>query len=88
MEFWNSKLSEKILNIKYEDLVNDSAKNIKNLIKFCDLDWDENCLNHHKNNMPIKTLSLNQANKPIYKTSVNSSKNFEQYLKEISTNFN
>ena len=87
MEFWNSKLSRKILNIKYEDLVNESNKNIKNLIKFCDLDWDENCLNHHKNNMPIKTLSLNQANKPIYKTSINSSKNFEQYLKEIFTNF-
>ena len=34
--------------------------------------------------MPIKTLSLNQANKPIYKTSVNSSKNFEPYLKKYS----
>ncbi len=88
MEFWNSKLSRKILNIKYEDLVNESNKNIKNLIKFCGLDWDENCLNHHKNNMPIKTLSLNQANKPIYKTSINSSKNFEQYLKEIFNSFN
>ena len=38
--------------------------------------------------MPIKTLSLNQANKPIYKTSVNSSKNFEPYLKKIFSNFN
>ena len=87
MEFWNLKLNNKILNIKYENLVNDSVRNIKNIINFCDLDWDENCLNHHKNNMPIKTLSLNQANQPIYKTSVDSSKNFEQYLKEIFSNF-
>ena len=88
MVFWNSKLNQKILNIKYENLVKDSTKNIKEIIKFCDLDWDENCLKHHNNDMPIKTLSLNQANKPIYNTSVNSSKNFEQYLKQIFSSFN
>ena len=87
MIFWNEKLNQNFLNIQYENLVEDSVENIKKLINFCDLDWDENCLNHHKNNMPIKTLSLNQANQPIYKTSVDSSKNFEQYLKEIFSNF-
>ena len=88
MTFWNEKLGEKILNIQYEDLIENSVYNIKKMINFCDLDWDENCLNHHKNNMPIKTLSLNQANKPIYRTSVNSSKNFEPYLKKIFSTFN
>ena len=82
------KLGQKILNIQYEDLIENSVYNIKKMINFCDLDWDDNCLNHHKNNMPIKTLSLNQANKPIYKTSVNSSKNFEPYLNKIFSNFN
>ncbi len=87
MEFWNSKLDKKILNLEYESLVQDSVSNIKNIISFCNLDWDENCLNHQENNMPIKTLSLNQANKPIYKTSLNSSKNFEPYLKELFSTF-
>ena len=88
MTFWNEKLNQKILNINYEDLVKDNVNNIKKIVNFCGLDWNEKCLNHHKNNMPIKTLSLNQANKPIYKTSVNSSKNFETYLKKISSSFN
>ena len=87
MTFWNEKLNQKILNIKYEDLIRDNIINIKKIINFCGLDWNEKCLNHHKNNMPIKTLSLNQANKPIYKTSINSSKNFETYLKKISSSF-
>ena len=85
MTFWNEKLNQKILNIKYEDLVRDNVNNIKKIINFCGLDWNEKCLNHHMNTMPIKTLSLNQANKPIYKTSVNSSKNFETYLEKISS---
>ena len=88
MVFWNEFLGPKILNIQYEDLIKDNVKHIKNIINFCELEWDDNCLNHHKNNMPIKTLSLNQANKPIYSSSVNSAKNFKPYLKEIFSKFN
>jgi len=88
MSFWNSQLNDCILNIQYEDVIIDSKKNIKEIIKFCNLNWDENCLNHQKNKAPIKTLSLNQANKPIYSSSVNSSKNYEPYLKELFSKFN
>ena len=59
MTFWNEKLNQKILNIKYEDLVRDKNNNIRKIINFCGLDWNEKCLDHHENNMPIKTLSLN-----------------------------
>ena len=87
MVFWNELLGQKILNIQYEDLIKDNVKYIKKIINFCELEWDNNCLNHHKNDMPIKTLSLNQANKPIYSSSINSAKNFKPYLKEIFSNF-
>ena len=85
--FWNTKFSDGIFNIKYEELVSNSEKVIKDLIKHCDLGWDERCLNHHKNNAPIKTLSLNQANKPIYSSSVKSSNNYKDYLKKIFSSF-
>jgi len=88
MTFWNSILDDKILNIQYEDIIQDSENKIKEIIKFCKLEWDANCLNHHKNKIPIKTLSLNQANKPIYSSSVNSSKNYKPYLKELFSKFN
>ncbi len=87
MVFWNEFLGPKILNIQYEDLIKDNVKQTKNIINFCELEWDDNCLNHHKNNMPIKTLSLNQANKPIYSSSINSAENFKPYLKEIFSKF-
>ena len=81
---WKSfKSLDKYLLIKYEDLINDKEKKIKELINFCELEWDEKCLNHHKNANPIKTLSINQANKPIYKTSINSSKMYENKLSKL-----
>ncbi len=83
MKFWNKMFEGEIYNSKYEDLINNHEKNTKNIIKFCELNWEDACLNHHKNQNPIKTLSVNQANQPIYKTSINSSKFFENKLEKL-----
>ena len=86
MKFWNKMLGNEILNIKYENLIDNKEYTIKKIINYCELEWSEKCLNHHKNNMSIRTLSSNQANKPIYSSSINSYKNYEIYLKETFNN--
>ena len=86
MEFWKSYFSKEIFEIKYEGFVNNSNTEIRKLIKFCELDWDENCLKHENNNRSIKTASATQARKPIYKNATKSSENFSQYINEVITN--
>ena len=83
MNFWIKKIGDDILNIKYEELVNNNEGTVKNIINYCQLEWSEKCLNHHDYVAPIKTLSLNQANKPIYSSSVGSSNNYDIYLKKM-----
>ena len=83
MKFWNKIFDNQIYNCEYEDLVNNKESKIKNLIQFCGLEWDDKCLKHHENNNPIKTLSINQANKPIYKSSINSSQFYKDKLLEV-----
>ena len=84
MDFWQSKIKDFIYEIEYEKLVSNKEDEIKKLIKFCGLKWDPMCLNHHKNNKtPIKTVSISQARKPVYNSSVNSNENYENYLKEM-----
>ena len=84
MEFWKKKLSDSIYNVKYENIVNNSEVEIKKLIKFCNLQWDSNCLNFHKNKKtPIQTVSVSQARQPIYKSSVNSNSAYSEYLQEM-----
>ena len=61
-------------------MISNPDEKIKELINFCKLNWEEECLNFYKNDNPIKTLSVNQANKPIYKSSLNKFKNFEKEL--------
>ncbi|OUW63094.1 MAG: hypothetical protein CBD61_03775, partial [Pelagibacteraceae bacterium TMED201] len=88
MDFWNKLFENSILNIKYEDIILNTETNIKEIIKFCDLKWENACLEFHKNNNPIKTVSFNQANKRIYKTSVNKYELYEKELKILFSKLN
>ncbi len=88
MNYWNTLFDKTILNIKYEDIVSNSENKIKELINFCELDWEEQCLKYYDNNNPIKTLSANQANKPIYKSSINKFKDFENDLNILFSKLN
>ena len=81
MNFWKLKYPNFILDVKYENLVENNEFEIKRIIKFCNLEWDENCLSFHKNKSPIKTMSTSQARKPIYKSSIKSFDRFKEYFK-------
>ena len=80
MKFWNEKYPGEIFNISYEKLISNNEEEIKKLIKYCELDWEEDCLSFHKNKTPIKTMSTAQARNPIYKTSLNAFEKFKNYL--------
>ena len=67
-------------------MVQNPQKKIPELIKKCDLSWDKKCLEHYNNKRVIKTASNTQARKKIYKSSINSWKNYEDKLKKIFIN--
>ena len=84
MNFWNTKIEDSIYNINYERIVNSPESELKKIFAFCNLKWDPDCLNFYKNKKtPISTASVNQARKPIYKSSVNSNEGFSKYLTEM-----
>ena len=87
MKFWYSKIPEFIHTIEYEKLVSDKKNEIEKLLKFCELELDENCFNHHKNTKTqIKTVSISQARQAVYSSSVRSSDKYKDHLKEMFEN--
>ena len=80
MNHWNNVLPGFICNISYENLVMDQKENTKKILNFCNLKWDDNCMQFHKSNRPIVTASLAQARRPIYKDSL---KAWERYKSEL-----
>ena len=83
INFWKNYSTELFQDVHYENLINDSDNEIKKIINYRNLDWEDRCLDFSKNKNPIKTASVGQARKPIYKSSINSSTKFEPYLKDL-----
>jgi type IV secretory pathway protease TraF len=50
------------------------------LIDYLGLEWNDNCLNFYNIDRPVKTASVTQVRKPIYKTSTNRWRRYEKYL--------
>ena len=84
MNFWNDKYPDSIFEAKYERIIDDTENQTKKIIKFCNLNWEENCLKFYENKNPIKTLSTAQARKPIYKSSKNTFKKFAPFMDTLN----
>jgi hypothetical protein len=84
MDYWHSTLpSGRVLDVSYEDLIEDTEKVVKAVCRFCDLEWDPAMLHPEENARPVITPSLGQVRRPIYKSSVARWRKFEPWLGEI-----
>ena len=83
IKYWKKLYPNEIYTVKYENLIENNFTEIKKLINFCDLEWDQNCLRHDKNKSVIQTASVSQARKLIYKSSMNLSNNYSKNLNEM-----
>ena len=83
MNHWNNLFSDKIYHIKYENLINNSETEIKKLLQFCELNWDQKCLKFYENKRKVSTASVVQVRKPIYKSSVAKWKSYTKSLEEL-----
>ena len=88
MKFWNKILPKYIIKVEYEKLIKNPKHEIKTLIKSCGLKWDEKCLKFYNNKRAIKTASDVQARNKIYKSSINSWKNYKKYLDKCFSGLN
>lgn len=84
MRHWHSVLPEgTILDLPYEDMVADTEAQARRVLKFVGLPWDDQCLEFYKNDRLVKTASVAQVRKPIYKTSVARWKHFARHLQPL-----
>jgi tetratricopeptide (TPR) repeat protein len=81
MEHWRKVLPDgTFLEVQYEDIVADQEAQARRLIEYCGLEWDDACLDFHKNKRAIHTASVTQVRQPIYKTSVQRWRSYEKFL--------
>ena len=85
MAHWRAVLPERsLLEVDYEDLVADPEPQIRRLVAFAGLDWNEACLTPERNDRVVKTASLWQVRQPIYRSSVERWRTYEPWLGELA----
>jgi len=83
MDFWHKLFPNKIYDLNYENLTINQEKETRKLIKYCDLEWDENCLDFHKNQRGVLTASSAQVRKKMYQGSSEAWKKYEKNLQPL-----
>lgn len=80
MEHWTSVLPIPIHEVVYEELVADQEAVSRGMIEFIGLDWDDACLDFHRNERTVNTASVWQVRQPVYKTSAGRWRRYERHL--------
>jgi tetratricopeptide (TPR) repeat protein len=80
MAHWRETLDIAMLEVSYETLVADQETITRQMVAFCGLPWDEQCLKFYKSGRAATTASYNQVRQPMYRKSVQRWKHYEQYL--------
>ncbi len=80
MQHWRSTLEVPMLEVVYENVVEDIETAAKQIIDFVGLPWDDACLRFYEAERAVTTASVDQVRKPIYTSSVARWKRYESHL--------
>lgn len=80
MDHWRSVLPNPMLEVSYEALVDNQEEVSRQLLDHVGLPWNEACLAFHETKRSVRTSSLKQVRQPIYRSSLESWRNYEKHL--------
>ena len=83
MDHWDEVLPGRILHVQYEDVVSDLESQVRRILDYCGLPWEDACLNFFESDRAVNTASAEQVREPIYKDAVGYWKNYESHLGEL-----
>lgn len=71
MRHWRQVLPEKaMLEVRYEKVVGDLEAEARRILDYCGLGWDAACLRFHETRRPVRTASITQVRRPLYRESI------------------
>jgi len=80
MDHWDKVLPGFILRVPHEDVVDDLEGQVRRLLDFCGLPFEESCLDFHRTKRAVKTPSSEQVRQPIYRSGLDYWQNYTQWL--------
>lgn len=85
MAHFDAVLPGRIHRVHYEDMVDDTETEVRRLLAYCGLAFEESCLRFFENSRPVRTASSEQVRQPIYREGVDHWRHFEPWLEPLKT---
>ncbi len=73
-------LPERVLRVFYESMIEDTEAQVRRLLSFCGLPFEDGCLKFYENDRPVRTASSEQVRRPIFRDGVEHWRHYEPWL--------
>lgn len=83
MDFWHQCFPDEILHVQYEDVVDDLESQVHRILDYCNLPFEEACMNYWETDRAVKTPSSEQVRQPIFRSGVENWQDFEAHLEPL-----
>jgi hypothetical protein len=83
MDHWDEVLPGRVHRVQYEDMVNDTESEIRRLLNYCGLEYEEQCLHFYETERAVRTPSSEQVRQPVYKHGLEQWRNYEAHLNPL-----
>ena len=80
MDHWDNVLPGRVHRVQYEEMVSDTETQIRALLNYCELEFEEQCLSFYETERAVRTPSSEQVRQPIYKDGLEQWRHYESHL--------
>ena len=83
MAHFDEAMPGRIHRVLYESMVGDTEAEVRRLLDYCQLPFEEGCLRFFENERPVRTASSEQVRQPIYREAIDHWRNYESWLEPL-----
>jgi hypothetical protein len=80
MDHWDDVLPGRVHRVQYEDMVSNTESEIRRLLDYCGLEFEDQCLRFYESKRAVRTPSSEQVRQPVYTQGLEQWRNFESHL--------
>ena len=86
MDHWDKALPNKILRVNNEDVIEDLDGQVRRILDYLELPFEEQCISFHETDRSVRTASSEQVRQPINKKGMDRWKPYAKNLKPLLDN--
>lgn len=80
MAHWHEVLPGFALTVQHEDVVDDLEGQVRRILEFCDLPFEDQCLRYYETERSVRTPSSEQVRQPIFRSALEHWRHYDEWL--------